>query len=292
MAWINRSSEHHIYPFYDYILEKKCATVRFTKSSRGSIVCCPQPLFGAVAPPIRVRRTVTKSTPKALPTKALPPKQFPDFARYAIYSDTTVMPGLPNESGYELVDFGEVKPLNGQAQWWTKKAESAAELLIPKYIGQLYDQAMAGFAHNDSWQRVHARLLIGPFFTHVAWSSRPPDSSLVPIQHVRTPSSSKAKPQDYEEAIQALLVNIDRYKSRTLPDQVYFFNERVVKYDAAVEDNDAYHEVSITPHYLWSLDHPISKHFPDFKDTCTLFASPSRKPPMKSVQSVCEFVTS
>ena len=159
----------------------------------------------------------------------------------------------------------------------------------------LYEQAMAGFAHSPSWKRVHAMLLIGPFFTHVAWSSRPPDNSLVPIKHVRVPQGKKSKDkktetdtQDYGDAIQVLLDNIERYKSRTLPDQVYFFNERVIKYNVEANDCDhGYHRVTITPQYLWSLAHPISKHFPDFVDTSTMFAPPSRKPPMKPGQTVC-----
>ncbi|KAI0705618.1 hypothetical protein C8Q76DRAFT_801358 [Earliella scabrosa] len=62
----------------------------------------------------------------------------------------------------------------------------------------LYEQAMAGFAHSPSWKRVHAMLLIGPFFTHVAWSSRPPDNSLAPIKHVRVPEGKKSKDEKTE----------------------------------------------------------------------------------------------
>ncbi len=282
-AWRTRGSESYLYPFYNHILSINCANLRCAEYPRLTIAASPQPLFGPTPPPEGVRPTLSKND-----LKFLPKKQFPDFARMAVYSDTRgeLPPGIA--TARDLVDSWEIKPLKCKELWWTATAKQSAMKKLRACMDQVYEAAMAGFAHNPDWKRVYALLVVGPYFTHIAWTSRPADDILVPTKKLHIPAKlSELQKKTYGDRIEDLLVNIQQYKARKLPDQVFFYNDCVVDYPSKTQESqEAYQDVSLTPRFLWALACPIKRHFPKVADTCQMFAPPSTKPPISAGQRV------
>ncbi len=278
---MDQPSESYLYAFYDKILSINCANLCCAEYPRLTIAASPQPLFGPTPPPEGVRPTLSKND-----LKFLPKKQFPDFARIAVYSDRqgALPPGIA--TARDLVDSWEIKPLNCNEHWWTDTAKRSSMKKLRACMDQVYEAAMAGFAYNPDWKRVYALLVVGPYFMHVAWTSRPADDILVPTKKVRIPAKlNEFQKMTYGDRIKTLLENIQHYKARKLPDQVFFYNECVVDYPSKPQEAQAaYQDVSLTTRFLWALACPIKKHFPKVADTCQIFAPPPTKPPMPAGQ--------
>ena len=277
-AWFLRSSESPLYLLYNHIYGTECATLHYPGHPRISIGLCPQPLFGTPGPVATYEKTKSESVEKN--EKPLPPHQRPDSARFLLYSDrrngAKLPPGIT--SSRILICFQENKTLNIPHAWWTREAHDTAGARIAANLPQVYDAVMAAFAHNPDWKRVHAVLLIGPFFTHMAWTSRPTDEQLAPVPSNHLPKGKKkAKGRAYEIIVERLLGEISHYEARKLPDEIYFHNEPVFEYPDLKEDEE-YQDVELSPAFLWTMTSPVTKHFPHIKPRSSMFAPPSIKP--------------
>ncbi|RPD54214.1 hypothetical protein L226DRAFT_563534 [Lentinus tigrinus ALCF2SS1-7] len=283
-AWFLRSQESPLYLLFNHIYSTECTTLYYPGQPRISIGVCPQPLFGTPGPV--ATRENSKLTKKN--DKSLPPHQRPDSARFLLYSDRGNDAKLPKgiTSARVLICFHENKTLNIPDAWWTAEARQAADAKIAANLPQVYDTVMAAFAHHPDWKRVHAVLLIGPFFTHLAWNSRPTDQQLAPVQPNPLPKDpKKAKGKAYKIIIDKLLQEISQYKDRRLPDEIYYYNQPVVEYHD-LQEGEEYQDVRLSPQFLWTLASPVTKYYPQIKQRSSMFAPPSVKPRISVGQAV------
>ena len=299
-AWRFRGSEHHLYPLYSHIFSLSCWNLRHPNQPRATLVSCPQPLFGK--PPAAKTGAVSKkkTEPKAkgAKTKGEPKskgepktkgdsqpepnkkqrsrKQIPDFARIFVFSDDgDRLQGTGLSSTRELADFCELKVLNCNHPWWVTEAQHMAELELLEHLLQVYNAAMAGFAHNPTWKQVHAILIVGAFFTQVVWSKRPADDALQHLASPRVPKTIKAD-RAYDGVINGLLRQIPSFELRVTPDCI-FHNAPVFEYNHSPE-SPTHPRVSLSTEFLCALDRPIKKLYPQLSPRSALFQPPTNQP--------------
>ncbi len=309
-AWRFRGSEHYLYPLYSHIFSLSCWNLRHPNQPRDTLVSCPQPLFGK-PPPAKTEdgakkqsKLKTKQSSKTtgdpntnpntkdaseskpnLKKKQRSLKQIPDFARIFVFSDDDDrLQGTGLSSGIrELAEFCELKVLNCHHRWWAIKAQSMAEDELLDHLLQVYNAAMAGFAHNPTWKQVHAILIIGVFFTQLVWGSRPSDDALKPVVSPNVPK--KVRPgRPYDTVINGLLHQIPSFEVRVAP-VCTFHNASVFTYNHSAEDL-FYPRVSLSREFLWALDHPAKKLYPQLSPRSTLFQAPVDKPRVPNGTSV------
>lgn len=187
--------------------------------------------------------------------------------------DGGLLEGTGLSSIRELVEFCELKALNSPHRWWTKGAERDALLESEVHLLQLYNAAMAGFAHNPSWKQVYAILIVGAYFTQVVWTARPPEKALKPLAHARVPKTIQPD-RAYDNVINTLLRQVPNFEARVAP-ECFFHNAPVFAYDHDREDPN-HPRVSLSSKFLFALDRPIRNLYPQMSPRSSLFEAVSR----------------
>ena len=292
-AWRNRSSEHHLYLLFNYILSLNSLDFHHPNSPGDSLICCPQALFGDIpdlgafqggkersskemGQKTKGGSNKNNSKQKRLSVGVLPPERFPDFARFVISSGKNqLLSGLSLHAPYDIADFFELKALNSLELWWTADAKRAAQTLITSSLAQVYDTAMAGFAYNPAWKQVYGIIVAGGYFSFFIWKERPSDHVLRPIFPTKVPKVVK-EGASYRRLIGRLLNQEAEYQRRVLP-EVLYWNEPVFDYKP---DNIYYCRASLSAKFLWTMRYSMKTRFPQFLPRSALFTPPDKKPPM------------
>ena len=185
----------------------------------------------------------------------------------------------------------ELKALNSvSSSYWLKYRRMNANTALESALDQTYRTVMSGFAHNPHWTSFHAKIWIGPFFTHLVWSQRPSDAVLcarvedVQLSKEKIKQISK-RPDDYPDEVQKLLRFISYYRTRVLPDRV-LYSQMPVFTCAPIPSGDSKFptQVSLSPEFLYSLAQPIvhSEHIPSGLSS-PLFPVPPNAPPQQDL---------
>ncbi|PIL36446.1 hypothetical protein GSI_00135 [Ganoderma sinense ZZ0214-1] len=244
-AWSTRGSERYLYTVYSHIISHLCDTILPPQFPTSTVSHTPQAIFKVLHPPLgEAAENVDKEDPH--------PEQIPDFVRM-IFTYTESNTNKTTVSR-RLIDLWEIKGLNITERWDGALARLKALEAISKYIEQLWKQARAAFAHNETWTVVYALLIVGPYFSQVVWE-RPPGVVEPPTPDLSNSTITRSK---------ALLDNynarIEEAKARDVP-RVEFLNAPVFDFED-VEEGQA-QKVSLSPHFLYALSLPLKEQFDD-----------------------------
>ncbi|KAI0689766.1 hypothetical protein C8T65DRAFT_766154 [Cerioporus squamosus] len=197
--------------------------------------------------------------------RKLYPEQYPDFIRVFLSANKD-----GTKSIKQLVDIWEIKDHNIRDQWHTQEARNIAwnYMTNSKTLDQVYNQAMAAFAHNAGWKKVFHLLIVGIYFSQFVFTR--PDGE---IKRPLTPMeiNNKLSTEEARAALTRLRDRIAEHKARVMP-TVEYFNQPVLVFHAG-----AAVEMRLSQQFLYAIRLPL-KEFKGCKFQPSWFSPSSDKP--------------